>query len=194
MVRLANATLWLVFWLLVMRRAAAGVVDSPEYRRDLAAADQLIHAVRLRENSVQADDFVGLCRLLRHNLQDMTKAREPTARCITGHDLGENVGQMDASIGDIGASKIWLQDAEDTGHFGLRSNAKSSLYLMQNQHKQGTSICAACKCSSLSPSWAQSRRRHRICASASLRCRGASASSKKSSTSSCSIGSAAAWS
>src|SRR4051794_29209014 len=50
----------------------------------------------------------------------------------------------------IGASRIWLQDAEDTGHFGLRSNAKSRLYLMQNQHKQGTWICAACKRSSLS--------------------------------------------
>ena len=64
-------------------------------------ADQLIHAVRLRENSVQQGDFVGLCRLLRQNLQGMTKAREPMARCMTGHDRGENVGQMDASIGDI---------------------------------------------------------------------------------------------
>ena len=101
MVRLANATLWLVFWLLALRGATAGVIDSPECRRDLAMADQLIHAVRLRENSVQPGDFVGLCRLLRQNLQDMTKAREPMARCMTGHDLGENVGQMDESIGDI---------------------------------------------------------------------------------------------
>ena len=79
----------------------AGVVDTPDCRRDLALADRLVHGVRLREHSVQPGDFVGLCRLLRQNLQDMTRAREPMARCMTGHDQGENVGQMDASIGDI---------------------------------------------------------------------------------------------
>ena len=81
--------------------AAAGIVETPECRRDLALADQRIHAVRLRENSVQPGDYVGLCRLLRQNLQDMTQAREPMARCMTGHERGENVGQMDASIEDI---------------------------------------------------------------------------------------------
>lgn len=79
----------------------AGVVDSPACRRDLATADQLVHAVRLREHSVQPGDFVGLCRLLRRNLQDMSRAREPMNRCLTGHDHGENVAQMDASIDDI---------------------------------------------------------------------------------------------
>jgi len=52
-------------------------------------------------NSVKAGDFVGLCRLLRRNLDDMVKARGPMARCMTGHDQGENVAQMDASVGDI---------------------------------------------------------------------------------------------
>jgi hypothetical protein len=81
--------------------ASAGIVDTPDCRRDLATAHQLIHAVRLRENSVQPGDFVGLCRLLRQNLQDMTRARDPMARCMTGHERGENVGQMDASMEDI---------------------------------------------------------------------------------------------
>src|SRR3954449_4280249 len=103
MTRFADITLWLALWLLAMQGATAGMFDSPECRRDLAIADQLIHAVRLRENSVQPGDFVGLCRLLRQNLQDMTRAREPMARCMTGHELGENVGQMDASLGDIGS-------------------------------------------------------------------------------------------
>jgi hypothetical protein len=80
---------------------SAGIVDTPDCRRDLAMAHQLIHAVRLRENSVQRGDFVGLCRLLRQNLQDMTQARDPMARCMTGHERGENVGQMDASMEDI---------------------------------------------------------------------------------------------
>ena len=81
--------------------ASAGIVDTPECRRDLALADQLVHGVRLRENSVQRGDFAGLCRLLRQNLQDMIRAREPMARCMTGHDRGENVAQIDASIDDI---------------------------------------------------------------------------------------------
>jgi hypothetical protein len=33
----------------------------------------------------------------------MVKAREPMDRCITGHDHGENLAQMDESIGDIRA-------------------------------------------------------------------------------------------
>lgn len=87
--------------LVVALPAAAGVVETYECRRDLAMADQLVHGVRLRENSVQKGDFVGLCRLLRRNLDDMVKAREPMDRCMTSHDRGENVAQMDASIGDI---------------------------------------------------------------------------------------------
>jgi hypothetical protein len=81
--------------------APAGIVETPECRRDLALADQLIHGVRLREKRVQPGDYVGLCRLLRQNLQDMTRAREPMARCMIGHERGENVGQMDASLEDI---------------------------------------------------------------------------------------------
>ena len=98
--RALTAAVWLVT-VLIAAPAVAGVVDSPECRRDLAVADQLVHAVRLRENSVQPGDFAGLCRLLRQNLQDMSRAREPMARCMIGHDRGENVAQMDASIGDI---------------------------------------------------------------------------------------------
>src|SRR5439155_12258554 len=86
---------------LIATPGTAGIVDTPQCRRDLAMADQLVHAVRLRENSVQPGDYAGLCRLLRQNLQDMTRAREPMARCMIGHDRGENVAQMDASIGDI---------------------------------------------------------------------------------------------
>lgn len=86
---------------LVPAVASAGIADTPDCRHHLATAHQLIHAVRLRENTVQPGDFVGLCRLLRQNLQDMTQAREPMARCMTGHERGENVGQMDASREDI---------------------------------------------------------------------------------------------
>jgi hypothetical protein len=79
----------------------AGPVDASRRSRDLAEADRLIHGVRLRENSVQQGDWQGLCRLLQQNLRDMSTARELMNPCLTGHDLGENIGQMDASIGDI---------------------------------------------------------------------------------------------
>jgi hypothetical protein len=50
---------------------------------------------------MKRDDIPGACRLLRQNLDDMVRARGPMDRCVTGHDRGENVAQIDASIGDI---------------------------------------------------------------------------------------------
>jgi hypothetical protein len=67
----------------------------------LAEADRLIHGIRLRENSVQQGDWPRLRRLLRQNLRDMSQARRLMNPCLTGHDQGENIGQIDASIGDI---------------------------------------------------------------------------------------------
>jgi hypothetical protein len=81
--------------------SSAGSVDTPRCRGDLAEADRLIHGVRLRENSVQQGDWQELCRLLQRNLRDMSRARQLMHPCLTGHDQGENIGQMDASIGDI---------------------------------------------------------------------------------------------
>jgi hypothetical protein len=79
----------------------AGSVSTPACNRDLAEADQLIHAIRLRENSVKEGDWPGLCRLLRQNDKDMSRARDLMNPCLTGHDHGENIGQIDASLGDI---------------------------------------------------------------------------------------------
>jgi hypothetical protein len=69
--------------------------------RDLTEADRLIYAIRLRENSVQQGDWAGLCRLLRQNDKDMSRARDLMNPCLTGHDHGENIGQIDASLEDI---------------------------------------------------------------------------------------------
>jgi hypothetical protein len=81
--------------------ATAGFIETPECRRDMATADQLIRAARRRESTIKPGDPAALCRVLRQNLQAMTEARAPMARCTTGRDLGENVGRMDASIGGI---------------------------------------------------------------------------------------------
>src|SRR3954454_15605556 len=91
----------LIAGMLIAAPAAAGVVGTLECRRDLAMADRLVHGVRLREPQIRPDDLSRACRLVRQNLEEMVKARGPMDRCMTGHDRGENVAQMDASIGDI---------------------------------------------------------------------------------------------
>lgn len=83
--------------------AEADTVRTPECQRDLATANALIDGIAAREKQFVKDDLAKNCALLRQNLVDMVKARGPMDRCITGHDHGENIGQMDASIGDIRA-------------------------------------------------------------------------------------------
>jgi hypothetical protein len=82
---------------------AAETIDTPDCRRGLAVADRLVNAIRLREAQFIPGDLATNCRLLRRNLDDMAKARGPMDRCLTGHEHGETVTQMDASIGDIRA-------------------------------------------------------------------------------------------
>jgi hypothetical protein len=81
--------------------ALAGIADTPDCRRDLATANALINAIAAREKEFVAGNLTKNCALLRQNLVDMVKARAPMDRCMTGHDHGENLGQMDDSIGDI---------------------------------------------------------------------------------------------
>ena len=81
--------------------AAAEMVNTPECKRDLAAANALITKIAAREKQFVPGDLAKNCALLRQNLADMTKARGPMDRCITGHDHSENLAQLDASMGDI---------------------------------------------------------------------------------------------
>jgi hypothetical protein len=83
--------------------AAADLVNTPECQRDLARANALITAIAAREKQFVPGDLAKNCTLLKQNLDDLLKAREPMDRCITGHDHGENLGQMDDSIDDIRA-------------------------------------------------------------------------------------------
>jgi hypothetical protein len=83
-----------------VQAAAAGAIGNLECRRDLAIADQLIHAVRLHETAfsrVISSVCAGCCG----RICKIWKAREPMAHCMTGHERDENVGRMDTSIGDI---------------------------------------------------------------------------------------------
>ena len=95
------ASALLASMVLMSARAVAGIVNTPECRRDLATADRLIHDIRLREPQIRPDDLARACRLVRQNLEEMLIARNAMARCMTGHDRGENVAQLDASMEDI---------------------------------------------------------------------------------------------
>src|SRR5262249_16736924 len=87
--------------LLAATQASADIVQTPECRRDLTVANKLIAGIAARDKQFVPGDLTKNCALLRRNLDDMVKARDPMVRCMTGHDRNENVGQMDASIGDI---------------------------------------------------------------------------------------------
>lgn len=43
----------------------------------------------------------AICGVLRANLRDMAESTEIMKRCMTGHSLRENVGQMEASMEDV---------------------------------------------------------------------------------------------
>jgi hypothetical protein len=89
--------------LLTAGAARADTVGTPDCKRDLAAANALINGIAAREKQFVKGDLAKNCALLRQNLVDVVKAREPMDRCLTGHDHDENIGQMDDSIGDIRA-------------------------------------------------------------------------------------------
>jgi hypothetical protein len=81
--------------------ALAEMLDTPECRHDLVAANALISGIAAREKQFVPGNLPKNCGLLRQNLTDLIKAREPMDRCMTGHDHAENIGQIDDSIGDI---------------------------------------------------------------------------------------------
>ena len=87
--------------LLMAPNVMAGMVDTPNCRADLAQANELTHAIRLRERRMSRDDLPGACILLRQNVADMTQAGKLMEPCLTGHEKGENLGQIHASIGDM---------------------------------------------------------------------------------------------
>ena len=89
--------------LLTAGTAWAETVRTPDCQRDLAMANNLIDMIAAREKQFVKGDLAKNCALLRQNLVDLTNARAPMDRCLTGHDHGENVGQIDDSIEDLRA-------------------------------------------------------------------------------------------
>jgi hypothetical protein len=89
--------------MLAATSAVAEMLDTPECRHDLATANAFITGIAVREKQFVPGNLAKNCGLLRQNLADLVKAREPIDRCMTGHDHAENIGHMDGSISDVRA-------------------------------------------------------------------------------------------
>ena len=89
--------------LLAAGQASAGVVETPECRRDLPAAEAAISRVAARDRAKRPPGDAAICATLKLNFRDMRMARDILARCLTGHERGENTGQLNDSIGDVQA-------------------------------------------------------------------------------------------
>ena len=96
--RLAIALLALIF---AVNPALAGGLDTASCRADLTRASTLIDAVARRDRAGPASDTKRLCAVLHANRHDMAEAARLMDGCLTGHDKGENVGQLQASVKDV---------------------------------------------------------------------------------------------
>lgn len=67
---------------------------------DLSRASALVGAVAGRDKGGPYKPD-AICGVLRQNLRDMREATGLMRRCMTGHALRENVGQMEASMEDV---------------------------------------------------------------------------------------------
>ena len=80
--------------------AAHAAPGDPQCGADLARADALVSKVAARDRGGPVKPE-AICGVLRENLRDMTEANAIMRRCMTGHALRENVGQMEASMADV---------------------------------------------------------------------------------------------
>lgn len=83
--------------------ALAGMVETPQCRADLTRAHRLIQDVSARDRKGKEANAARICATLKRNRTDMAAAAEILDRCLTGHERGENVGQLRASVADVDA-------------------------------------------------------------------------------------------
>jgi len=129
MIRLTINALWLALSLLPRQAAIAGIIDSPECRRDLTMADQLIHAVRLRENSVQPGDFVDVIgRSKGKGFQGVMKKHNFAGQ---GAAHGSKTHRRNGAIGNRSTpGRIW-KNMGMPGHLGDERVTVQNLQVLQ---------------------------------------------------------------
>jgi len=97
-VRLAKAVIFVP--LLAATSAAAGTIDNPRCKRELAAVLATVdEAARLKPGSLRAGE--AACKAYRARFLDLVKARAVIAACKTGADREQEVGRLDGSVEDI---------------------------------------------------------------------------------------------
>jgi hypothetical protein len=80
--------------------ARAGFVDTPQCQRDLLMTDAALRKTMELLQGAGADQ-ANQCRVWRGHVGTLRKAREVFARCTTGRERAENVGQMEGSAADF---------------------------------------------------------------------------------------------
>lgn len=88
--------------LLPLASPAHAAPGDPRCAADLQRASDLVDRVAGRDRGGPYGAS-QVCSMLRANLSDMQEAAILMRRCMSGHALRENVGQMDASIEDVRA-------------------------------------------------------------------------------------------
>jgi hypothetical protein len=86
--------------LLAATSAAAGTVDNPRCKRELAAVLATVdEAARAKPGSVRPGE--AACTAYRAQFLNLVKARAVVAACKTGVDRDQEVGRLDGSVEDI---------------------------------------------------------------------------------------------
>lgn len=81
--------------------ARADYVDTPECRRDLGAMETNFAETLHRLDRARQAALGEKCAAYRHHVVVMQRASDVFARCATGQERGENIGQMIGSIEDV---------------------------------------------------------------------------------------------
>jgi hypothetical protein len=88
--------------LLAATSAAAGTVDNPRCKRELAAVSATVDELaRLKPGSVSVRTGEATCMAYRAQFLSLVKARAVVAACKTGADRDHEVGRLDGSVEDI---------------------------------------------------------------------------------------------
>jgi len=78
----------------------APALAAPDCEAGLRRAWELVSVVAGRDRGGPYAP-AEICGVLRANLRDMRESTDVMKRCMTGHALRENVGQMEASMEDV---------------------------------------------------------------------------------------------
>jgi hypothetical protein len=84
----------------------ANETTAPQCRSAPDDSNRLMRGVQERQTQYNRFDPAENCRLLRNNLDDLTAARGPLDRCLTGDEHTGSLGQIDAAIAQIRAQLI----------------------------------------------------------------------------------------